>query len=119
MTNYVSSQSSYCCDGNTNNNAKALASTTGWNSSTTTCSVGDTPSNNNATGFGAMPAGYGTNSPYYYDLGTSTQFLTATQYSNNDVYVYYISCNYANVGRYNGGNSGNKSKGSSIRCVRD
>ena len=57
LTDYVSSQSQYACGSNSSNIAKALANNTGWESSTTTCAVGNTQSNNNATGFSAMPAG--------------------------------------------------------------
>lgn len=56
LTNYVSSQSQYVCGSNIKI-AKALASTTGWNSSTNTCAVGNNPSSNNVTGFSAFPVG--------------------------------------------------------------
>ena len=47
--------------GSIGHQAKALASTAGWYSSTETCAVGNNQSANNATGFSAFPAGY------YYD----------------------------------------------------
>ena len=57
LTDYVGSQSRYRCGGISANIAKALSATTGWSSSGTGCAVGNTPANNNATGFSAMAAG--------------------------------------------------------------
>ena len=56
LTNYVSSVPDYWCGGNSSNIAKALASTTGWLTSTEECTVGNNQSANNATGFSAVPA---------------------------------------------------------------
>ena len=57
LLNYLGGQTQYQCNGNSANIAKALASTTGWESSSTTCHVGNNPSSNNASGFSAPPAG--------------------------------------------------------------
>ena len=59
LIDYVSSNSQYRCDFNSNSIAKALASKTGWEgwTSGTDCAVGNNPSTNNATGFSALPAG--------------------------------------------------------------
>ena len=84
LTQYVSNQSQYLCSNNTSYIAKALASTTGWNSSTGTCVVGLTPGNNNATGFSALPAGtyypYGGNN--YFGSGEHACFWTSTPASS-------------------------------------
>ena len=61
LTDYMGSQNAYVCGGNSNNVAKALASTTGWTSeqnSDGSCAVGSSPWTNNATGFNALPVGY-------------------------------------------------------------
>ena len=113
LTNYVKSQSQYVCGDYTGNIAKALASETGWNSSTYNCDVGNNPSANNATGFSARPAGsyYG----HCKNFGGSAYFWSATQNSSNYAYnrgLYYIT---AYVGRY----YGNKYDGYSVRCVRN
>ena len=111
LTNYVSSQSQYVCGDNTI--AKALASTAGWNTSGTTCAVGNIPDNNNKTGFSALPAGgyYGS----YGSFGNSANLWSATE--RNSTYAYGRNVHYtkANVSRDNG----NKSYAFSVRCLRD
>ncbi|HOF46486.1 MAG TPA: FISUMP domain-containing protein, partial [Bacteroidales bacterium] len=57
LKNYLGSESPYHCDANNEYLGKSIASTTGWNSSSTTCAVGNNPSNNNSSGFNApLPA---------------------------------------------------------------
>lgn len=79
LFSYVGSQIAYQCDNNSANIAVALASTTGWNSSTKNCAVGTSPSNNNATGFSAMPAGNGYG--YYLEFGQNAYFWTTNKHS--------------------------------------
>ncbi len=112
LTDYVSSQSEYCCDGNSGNIAKALASTTGWSSSTYTCAVGNDPSSNNATGFSALPAGNYYSS--YYNFGYDAIFWSATERSSDDAYRRGLYYGNAGVDR----DSYTKSLGYSVRCVR-
>ena len=59
LTNYVSNQADYICGDDSTYIAKSLASTTGWWSWVWggVCQVGRDKSNNNATGFSALPAG--------------------------------------------------------------
>ena len=114
LTTYVGSQSEYTCDDNSSYIAKALAATTGWNTNTNICAVGNDPIGNNATGFGALPAGYYNSNDYYYS-GNTVYFWSSTEYNNS--YTYYRNLYYgtANVNRsYN-----NKSIGYSVRCLRD
>ena len=111
LTNYVSSQSQYVCGSTSNNIAKALAGTIGWNSSTNTCAVGNTPSNNNATGFSALPAGiYG---GFYSDFGNSAYFWSSAEHNNSSAYYRSLTCRQANVYR----DDYNKSYAFSVRCV--
>ena len=113
LVSYISSQSQYRCNSFSSNIAKALASTSGWSSSTTTCAVGNTPSNNNATGFAAMPAGsHGGSSG---DFGSSAFYWSATQ--SNSSYAYYrgLNNNSAMVTRSNY----SKSIGYSVRCLKN
>ena len=114
LTDYVSGQSQYYCSNIPENIAKALAGTTNWTSSTTTCTVGNTPSSNNATGFSALPAGYYNSNGYIFFGGNAT-FWSATESSSSDAYyrtLYYV---YATVGR----TSDYKCLGYSVRCLRD
>ena len=111
LTDYVSSQSEYVCGSDNRYIAKALAGTTGWSSSTRTCAVGNTPSQNNSTGFSALPAGsyYGD----YYDFGNQTFFWSATGGDE----AYYLWVNYCIPEVYP--DYYNKDLGYSVRCLRD
>ena len=113
LTDYVSSQEAYICDNSSANIAKALAATTTWNTGSTSCAVGNTPSDNNATGFSALPAG-GYNGGFY-SSGTYAYFWSSTEASSTVAYYRYCSYNSATVNR----NSDNKYYGRSVRCVRN
>ncbi len=115
LTDYVSSQSQYYCSDNPENIAKALASTSDWSNwgSGVTCAVGNMPSNNNATGFSAVPTSYYTSVGAVRTGGTS--FWSATEGSSIYAHNRYLDYSDATVGR----NLYDKSYGSSVRCVRD
>lgn len=111
LTDYVSSQSDLTCSGTAANIAKALASRTGWNTSTKTCAVGNNPSANNATGFGALPAGYYLGS--YGNFGYYAYFWSATEDVSYYAWGRYLYSSYADVTRFNV----NKDSGFSVRCL--
>lgn len=118
LENYVGSQSRYRCGGDAENIAKALASTTGWNSSTSTCDVGNNQSTNNATGFSAVSTGSYIGSYIgfgYIGFGYGANFWSATQGNSYDAYYRGLGYNTAIVNRY----YLNKSYGFSVRCLRD
>ena len=123
LTDYVSSQSLYLCSGNSENIAKALASTTGWNSystNTNTCSPGKTPADNNATGFSILPASYyfystSSHSVSYILPGESAHFWSATESSSSNAYTRGVGYASSTVSR----GSSNKGLGYSVRCLRD
>ena len=115
LEQYVSSQSNYRCSNNSTYIAKALASTTGWASSTNQCAVGNTPASNNATGFSAVPAGYHAGSSFTYS-GSHAYFWSSTEYSSSYAYYRSLSYNNANV---NSNTTVSKSDGYSVRCLRD
>ena len=120
LTSYVSSQTDYRCNNDSYNNAKALASKTGWiYSDNDACAVGNGRDNNDKTGFSALPAGfydgsYGYN--YSYDFGRYAYFWSATMSSDNN-YIYFRDLAYwwANVDR----GSYYCYHGLSVRCLRD
>lgn len=113
LTNYVSSQTQYQCDNNSENIAKALASVWGWNDPSNTCGAGDNPSTNNATGFSALPAGryYGSSS----NFSINADFWSATE--GHESAAYYRSLYYGYAGVYPGFDD--KNYGFSVRCLRD
>ncbi len=113
LETYVMGQADYQCYNNTYI-AKALASTTGWNTNGTTCAVGNTPNDNNATGFSAFPAG-GYYSNRYANFGNSASLWSATEYNDSDAYRHRLDYDNASVYR----NYQGKSDGFSVRCVRN
>ena len=113
LTDYVSSQSQYVCGSSNAYIAKALAGATGWSSSTGTCCVGNTPSQNNSTGFSALPAGgY---SSISLNFGDFAYFWSATENSSSDAYSCVLTFLYAYVNR----DCYYKIIGYSVRCLRD
>ena len=98
---------------------KALADSTDWDESSSTCAVGNNLSANNATGFSALPAGY-----YYYDgsddygiygVGSYTYFWSSTPYSESD--IYYWELFYFHDYLYH--DSDSRYYGFSVRCIHD
>ena len=117
LTDYVSSQSQYTCGGDNTYIAKALSSTSGWNSVSYTCHPGNTPSDNNATGFSGYPAGersYG-DSASYWDFGEMAEFWTSTEYNSRDAYYYQWPVNRSEVRS----SSSCKEAAKSVRCVKN
>ena len=112
LTDYVSSQSEYVCG--SGGIAKALASTTGWDTtSTVACSPGEAPSSNNATGFSALPAGWYVDD--YADFDYYASFWSATE--GGDDLADHLCLYYYSAGVYRG--NVDKDNGYSVRCVRD
>jgi uncharacterized protein (TIGR02145 family) len=102
----------------TNNKiAKALASATDWNSSSTTGTVGNTdyPAKRNATGFTALPSGYHGPDGTFDGVGHLGYWWSSTEDSINLAWsqrLYYL---YSSMdrGRYG------KGIGFSVRCLKD
>ncbi len=120
LTDYVASQFNYLCGGYSSvaaEIAKALASTSGWNSSASDCAIGNNLSNNNATGFTALPAGsrnYGNTG----DFGKSACFWSTTRYTlPSSIYAYAreLNYNYSVVTSYDLYTA----NGYSVRCLKD
>lgn len=116
LLTYVSQQNEYLCDESVDNIAKALATTTGWDSDNVDCNVGHIQNNNNATGFSAKPAG-GHNNGNYMMFGKYAYFMSATQSSPSTNFCPVVI-------RYNDstcptGSSASKAIGMSVRCLKD
>ena len=119
LADYVGNQSQYRCQNESGRIAKALADTTGWDSSTTVCAPGNDQSSNNATGFSALPAGACFSSPgstVFRGYGQSARFWSSTQETDNTVFNWSLDHS-----SYSLGFSGNARKNSifSVRCLRD
>ena len=116
LTDYVKSQAEYTCGGNTNYIAKALASTTGWYIPTNIndCAPNNDQGINNASGFGAVPAGSCSGSSFVSE-GYYAYFWSSTQENSQVAYNRSLCCDRADV--YRG--SYNKRIGIPVRCLRD
>jgi uncharacterized protein (TIGR02145 family) len=114
LTNFVSSQPEYLCNNNTTYIAKALASTTFWYNASTSCSIGRFQSNNNATGFTGLPAGFRATNGTFNNLWGSLDFWSSTEQLSTTAMRRYMYFSYRDVAA----NPTEKTKGASVRCVR-
>jgi uncharacterized protein (TIGR02145 family) len=113
---YVGSRSDYVCGSDNTNIAKALADTTAWYPSTKDCAVGNEPSTNNATGFGALPVRiYGSSG--YYTSGIVAYFWSATEGESGNALSRYLYYKYTTLNRHS--SDSEKENGYSVRCLRD
>jgi len=115
LTNYVSGQPEYLCNNNTDWIAKALAATTLWNSSVSTCAVGNNLNNNNTTNFTGLPGGardFNGN----FEIGNSGYWWSSTDYSAyTRAWIHALYPNGATANRYHQ----DKSLGLQVRCLKN
>lgn len=119
LTTYLKGKSRYWCDGDDDNLGKALASTFGWNSTTSTCAAGNNPSANNATGFSAIPAGqcnYKDEVDNYYYFGAGALFWSSTETDDHQACSRFIGSNVPGFDRYS---NDSKYMGFTVRCLRN
>ena len=95
--------------------AKAMASTTGWISSTETGAVGNDQSLNNDSGFNAFPEGFRSSDGSFYSEGSYATFLSSTENYTGNAWYRGLDHNYSNLFRDNYLKQG----GYSVRFVRD
>ena len=109
--------SGYNYDGTTTGNkiAKAMASNTGWNSSTNTGAIGNDQSLNNSSDFNAFPEGYRYNNGLFGYEGFVAIFWSSTESNTNDAWDRGLSYNTSYLSR----NNVSKRYGFSVRFVRD
>jgi uncharacterized protein (TIGR02145 family) len=100
-----------------NNYAKAMASTTGWTTSTTAGAPGNTdyPTYRNKSGFTAVSGGNRFNNGTFINIGWYGYWWSSTENSTTNAWIREVYCSNSNVGRY----SHFKRGGYSVRCVRD
>lgn len=114
LVDYLQNHNAYRCGGAHDAVAKSLASITRWQSSETGCTVGNQQTDNNSTGFGAVPTGY-YNSGNFNVFSQSAYYWSATSSDNNKALCRYLNKNSGLV------NSSSESTalGFSVRCLRD
>lgn len=110
---YLNGNEEYLCNGYNSYFGKAMASTSGWNSSTDDCTVGNNLSSNNASGFSVFPSGdyHGE----YSDFGNSAYFWCSTESPNGRIFYRLLKHNQTYLLRYNI----SKDNAYSVRCVKD
>ncbi len=116
LTDYVGNQNLYQCNFSSTNIAKALASKTGWASSSITCAVGNDPSSNNATGFSVLPAG-GYRSGFESGINFNAYFWSSTEVNTSIAYMHCMGAGGETLYRDN--YNGDKITAYSIRCLKD
>jgi uncharacterized protein (TIGR02145 family) len=109
--------SGYNYDGTTTENkiAKAMASTTGWNSSTDVGAIGNDQSLNNSSDFNAFPEGIRANYGSFIFEVTNAIFWSSTENNTNDAWNRYLVNDSSNLNR----SPFYKQSGFSVRFVRD
>ena len=112
LADYVSSQSEYLCGYGSTRIAKALAAATEWSEGWNYCAVGSNVNDNNATGFGGLPAGNGSS-----NYGENAYFLSSTEASDGSVWVRNLDHHHATFDRTD--IFSYKYSYNSVRCLRD
>jgi uncharacterized protein (TIGR02145 family) len=107
----------YNYDGTTSGNkiAKAMASTTGWNSSTSAGAPGNDQSLNNSSGFNVFPEGARKFDGSFDYEGYFAFFWSSTEDDTNYAWMRFLFNSNSGLAR----NNDNKWVGFSVRFVRD
>ena len=116
---YVRTQDEFLCNNSTSYIVPSLADKYSWEHYNSTCVPSYNSSENNATGFTSVAAGYFNNS-YSSQVGRYVYYWTSTTYSTNNIsdpynYAYYNQMSFTNSSIDRDYSS--KSWGYSVRCV--
>ena len=111
LENYVSANL-----GISGNEAKALAATINWTSSTNTGAIVNDLTKNNSSGFSALPGGSRYFADSFFFVGENGYWWSSSEYGANHAGYWSLSYYYSTVYRYG---IGGKEGGFSVRCVRD
>ncbi len=116
LINYMKGVTTYKCNNSSTYIAKAAASQIGWTTATQTCAIGNNPSQNNLSGFSAMPAGLvrGTHTNYF---GTDCKMWSTEESPSDDseastAYLQNTSATFNTVTGIWG-----KDNGFTVRCI--
>lgn len=117
LLSFIRDQAEYNCNGEPTATAKAMASPSWWNSFNTDCCPGNqSVFPNNASGFGAVPAGtlraYG-----YDDVGHYALLWTSSENESYSEAAYYYGLDYDSQDVARGSTA--KDRRGSVRCLRD
>ncbi|MCR5550511.1 MAG: fibrobacter succinogenes major paralogous domain-containing protein [Bacteroidales bacterium] len=118
LSDYVNSQIQYVCGTDGANIAKALAAETGWSVNSSSCSVGNSPTNNR-TGFTAVPAGFYNGSFNHFGIGMDIMSVTQVESGSRIGVWYRYLFTQNNPTGMTRSNDHYKNQGLSVRCLRD
>ncbi|WP_299054808.1 FISUMP domain-containing protein [uncultured Polaribacter sp.] len=108
----------YNYDGTTTGNkiAKAMASVTGWNNSTTEGAVGNNQNTNNSSGFNGLPIGYCNNNGLFGGKSIDAYFWSSSEFNSDTAWYSLLFNNNSNhiIDHYF-----SKKSGFSVRFVRN
>lgn len=116
LFDYLNSHEEYRSGDVTGNVAKSLVTTNYWGAAIEMYSPGNLPSENNLTGFSAIPAG-STGVPYYSDFGTIASFWSTTIAYSWDTYMSHFTLLFNNAVACQ--MESPKNAMMSVRCLRD
>ena len=116
LENYLISNG-YNYDGTTTDNkiAKAMSSTTGWDTSTNAGAIGNDQSQNNSSGFNALPTGLRNQQGSFNSEDIWAYFWSSSENSTLMGWYRYLDYNSSNLGR----SSDHYRYGFSVRFVRN
>ena len=106
----------YGFEGNGDNYSKSLAAVSGWTSYEVPGTAGNNPSENNTSGFTALPAGYRYFDGTYKDMGISGNWWSFTG-MEPDCFAFYWQLGYNSLQIYN--YKIEREQGYSVRCMKD
>ncbi len=117
LVKFIGTQSEHQCNGDFNNVAKSLASTSGWQECSKQCAVGNNQSNNNSTHFCAYPTGLGgrnVNSNFGRDayFWSCSESIIHPELAIDFELDYYSALTYTGYGEV-------KQNAMAVRCVKD
>ena len=98
--------------------AKAMASTTGWSTSTNTGGIGNDPSSNNSSGFNAFPQG-SRYIGYFYSEGSYARIWSSTEIIDSPISIFALCRELYFDDYFPERWSYEKQFGNSVRFVRD
>jgi uncharacterized protein (TIGR02145 family) len=107
-------QNGYGHGGSGNDIGKSIASTTGWQVSAASGTLGNNPATNNKTGFNAPPGGYRRGSGGFYGRGVQAAFWMSSTDSTSHARALFLT--YDDPGVVS--NSFYRRDGFSVRCVK-
>jgi uncharacterized protein (TIGR02145 family) len=107
----------YNYDGTTTGNkiAKSLAVTSSWNTSTNTGAIGNNLTDNNISGFSALPGGYRYISGVFGSVGSAGLWWSSSEASVSNAWGRVLNFDSASANR----NFFVKTEGFSVRCLKD